>query len=268
MKKIIQDFIPRGFPANENFLQFLNEELHNDLLMLCRSLYPDSENKAYVLSGAEVIIDGIISEPTFSEFSQGIIYYNNEIFFVPYQKVYTGGTHNYGLIEQENIYQEKFEDGIMHDAYRERKLIWTGNAITGALLYNNLLRRDFVKRQITNFEGMITPIEAKVILNNTTETLMAYLRLSYIDSQTLPLAQFETGIKKQGFLGIGKVSNTAFDGVSADVFVYQNGTKTVLAHRMHPPGTIPPPSTVNALVSLVSGKNDIVTLYINLMHER
>jgi hypothetical protein len=53
MKTLITDYLQHRFPANGNFMSFISEEIHSNLIMLCESLYPDSEQRAYIISGCE-----------------------------------------------------------------------------------------------------------------------------------------------------------------------------------------------------------------------
>jgi len=262
MKKIVVDFLTRGFPANENFLNFLNEELHNNLLLLCQSLYPDSVNKAYVLYGMQESIGTNITS-----ISQGVIFYNNEIFLVPPYSYGTGEQRGgHGLIINTLETDDKFGDGLMHVAYRERSLAWSPS-VSGALLYDNLVRREYVKQEIS-FNSGFTKYEGKVISNGATETLLVNAKLNNPTGSNYPAAEFGTNISKQGFLGTGKVSNASKGGDSIDVFVYQEGSKTRISPYAHTPGAQLFIPSVYAFITYVNGQNNDVMLHINLTIER
>ena len=49
MKRIIQDNLNKRLPANTNFLKYVDQEMHDNLINLCIAMYGD--NAKVILSG-------------------------------------------------------------------------------------------------------------------------------------------------------------------------------------------------------------------------
>ena len=144
MKKLIPNYLQYRLPANENFLQYISEEMNAYLIALCNTLFPDSDNKAYIISGVKETYDGF-----FFSYSAGVIFYKNEFLIVPEAlKIYGDyPAHlNYeiyepGLILQTETINEEFADGNEHPAYEVRKLVWDKFCdVSGPLAYYKMVR--------------------------------------------------------------------------------------------------------------------------------
>lgn len=220
MKKIVKNHLNKRFPANQNFLQYIDEEMRSYLIALCASFYPDSENNAYILSGVEMRNDN----ETVS-CSQGYVFYNNEIFFVPAFTVSDFG-RSAGLAVQTNTYLEEYGSGETLPAFEEKIMIYAGAAPLPLQFYA-LIRKNWnfelSENEINVSGAYLQKKEGKVILGMSTQMLLLHL-------QVLPTAaNINTGVSfytpaliKYGLLGFGKVVNKSTHK-TYDVAVYKVG---------------------------------------------
>jgi len=172
MKSIVTDYLQHKFPANGNFLQYISDEMHTNLIMLCESLYPDSENNAYILSGLDRTSSGSITH-----YSSGIVFYNKEIFYVPAYSHPTPPTLEYaGLELLTDVLEEEYASGDMLPAYKDRNLAWVKKG-TGSLSLENLIRRGCDIYDIEYTGSLFAKQEYRVISNHTTQTLTIHVTL-------------------------------------------------------------------------------------------
>jgi hypothetical protein len=261
MKSIVEDYLQHRLPANQRFIQHINGEVSTYLIMYLSTLFPDSGNKAYILSGLnkEVIGSNI-------NFSEGIIFYDNEIFYVPSFTTSVGSQP--GLVKQTTFDNEEYGNGTVLPAYENRQLIWSGSVgTTDPLLYDNLVRRDCFKREIA-LTGPYTKKEGKIIANHSMQSLVVHVKLNVLQcSLSSNPAIFLTGYEKQGFLGIGKLISR-INSESVDVIVYQLGENTVLTKGPDPITTTGALKWFELITLANPSMGNDLELYINLTHER
>jgi len=75
MKRIIQDNLNKRLPANTNFLKYVDQEMHDNLINLCIAMYGD--NAKVILSGIQATSSGL-----HINYTSGYVFTNNELFFV------------------------------------------------------------------------------------------------------------------------------------------------------------------------------------------
>ena len=268
MKKIIPDYLHHRLPANKNFLQYVDEEMHNYLIALCASLYPNSETKAYILWGCVRT-----ASLNVVNYSQGVIFYNNEMFFVPSFSHSSIGDYSPGLVFQTEEVTEEYGSGDTLPAYKVGKLTW-GLQVFDMLSFDSLIRVDFYKRDIlNNTSTFFTKKGAKEIANCSTQTIIIHLKLLHNTSGTNTTIALPSEFSKIGFLGYAKVANKTSGGVF-DLLVYKiSGT---IVFTLPSGNEITNSSQLNAYALKWSElyqhinfqPGDDVTLYINLTHER
>jgi hypothetical protein len=207
MKNIILTHLQHKLPANQNFLQFINEEMHNNLIAVCNNVYPGSSNRAYVLSGLDISTgDGNIN------YSQGYIFYNNEIFFVPsFSHPNSFNPGQYGLIIQTIVSNETYKSGQILPAYEERRLILqSGSSMPDPLKLQNLIYKKFDTgiSEIQINSTFLQNLGSRIVTNMHTQTLIMYIRiLSEANSISSVARIYAPGMIKYGFLGMGKAIN-------------------------------------------------------------
>ncbi|MDR0206051.1 MAG: hypothetical protein LBI45_02175 [Bacteroidales bacterium] len=266
MKKLITDYLQHRLPANSNFLQYISGEMHSNLIMLCESLYPDSENNAYILSGCERTINaGIVN------YSSGIVFYNKEIFLVSPYSHPTGST-SYGLILQTTFQTEEYGSGDELPAYQVKVLNW-GSVSSGALKFENMIRKDCYSYDINYSGTVLAKKEYKVISNHSTQTLTIHMKLLNSAITSTGWVTFSApGFEKKGFLGMGYVVNRA-NGQVYNVCIYLYG-KTILVARTtdpEPTGGVIPVGLIkwNELCQYIGFQNgNEAVIHINLTHGR
>ena len=221
MKRIITDHLDKRLPANQNFLQYINEETRVYLIALCSALFPDSESKAYILSG----ITRTVNTNNFTTYSPGYVFYNDEIFYVQAFSMATNMEYEraYGLIVQTNVQNEEYKSGETLPAYEGRILVWDGN-VSGPLSRESLIRRDFWDYSTENISVTSTPTtstEAKVVTNNNLQAIIINLKINPAAETTTTGVRFPkpNSFRKNGLLGMGKVINKTLQK-TFDVCVY------------------------------------------------
>jgi len=288
MKKIILTYLTHRLPANKAFIQYIDEEMHTYLIALCSSLYSDSENNAYVLMGVQRSSNGFIAN-----YSQGFIFYNKEIFFVPAFSVNaaTEFEHPYGLVVSTTIIDEEYQSGQTLPAYEEKTLVLSNN-VSGPLLLTSLIRKNwdipFSKFDIPTSGSYFEKKEAQMITDGNTQRLLIYLKILSAADGISTGVRFTTMFTKKGLIGFGKIINKTTQK-TFDVCVYQVGNFTIIKRPYDAE-----PTTQNDTISwgelwqyVNSGggtmqENELgqgggadyttvaadVTLYINITHER
>jgi hypothetical protein len=267
MKSIVTDYLQHRLPANENFIKHLNGEMNTYLTLYLATLFPDSGNKAYILSGLEREVVG-----SNINFSEGVIFYDNEIFYVTGANFNTSMTQippQPGFVKQTTFGSEEYGNGTVLNAYENRQLAWSGSVdFFSPLYYDNMIRKDCFKREL-EFSKNIIKKEGKIIPNHSSQSMIIHVKLSntMIASQTLAI--FDTGFAKNGFLGYGKVTNHTKQQ-TCDIAVYQFGELTALTlqgyHLINSELEAMEWGKISSSVEFDSG--DEVFLYINVVHER
>jgi hypothetical protein len=259
MKSIATDYLQHRLPANQRFIQHINEEI-SYLTMYLSTLFPNSESNAYVLSGVEFTISGGITE--------GVVFYNHEIYRIrAYPPPHTPIDQNtVGLKQDERITNEEYGNGSLLPAYKEKRLLWADNVTTSdPLQFNNLIRS---VREITPFGLGTAKREAKIITNGFMQSMIIHVKLFWQINTPLP-ATLQTGFSKQGFLGYGKIINHTKQNAT-DIAVYQFGDTTALTlagydEIMSVSGA---ERWQKILAAVDFASRDDTTLYINVTHER
>ena len=242
MKKIITTNLNKRFPANENFLQYIDTETRNYLIALLSSLHPDSDNRAYILAGLEPAY-----APNLITFSQGFVFYQNEIFFVPAFNIARDALFlSEGLAIQTNITTDTYGSGQILPAFENRILVYT-NAATYNLRFIRLKRKNWdfesLEEEIIANAPYLVKKDAKVVQSIDTQMLLMHL-------QILPsAATINTGISfleetfsKFGLIGLGKIINKTTHK-NYDVCVYRVANRILIKR----PYDAEPATTSNTL---------------------
>ena len=127
MKRIIQDNLNKRLPANTNFLKYVDQEMHDNLINLCIAMYGD--NAKVILSGIQATSSGL-----HINYTSGYVFTNNELFFVNATSLDLIGIYGHGFVIETTEESEVFKDGNSYPAYRKNSLILTTGAfhdITG-----------------------------------------------------------------------------------------------------------------------------------------
>jgi len=274
MKNLILDYLSARLPANQNFLQYVSEEMNKNLIIYLSAICPDSENKAYVLSGCEQTNINL-----FVYISKGVVFYNNEIYFVPQHS--RDALYNLTTILNitTSVMNEEYGSGESLPAYEIKKMAWqtigASTIPTGTnppLLFANLVRRDVSVKDISIGLPKIDKKEAKIVNNGITQTLILQLQLLDTAIGATDKISISTGFQKTGFLGYGKISNLVGQQTK-DVCIYQIGTSTIvtLPHTAAPT-TTNEAVTLGALCQYIgytsATPSNNITIYANLTHER
>ncbi|MCL2290815.1 MAG: hypothetical protein FWC34_08985, partial [Bacteroidetes bacterium] len=228
MKKLILDHLEHRLPANKAFLQYINEEMHSNLIALYSSFYPDSENNAYVLTGVQGTTAGLMVN-----YSQGFVFYNKEILFVPAFSVsaISEGERPHGFNISTTIINEVYASGQTLPAYEERILVFSNNVPSGPLRLTSLIRKNwdipFSKMEIPTPGNYLEKKEAQVITNGNTQRLLMHLQVLSAASDISTGVRFQSVFSKKGFIGFGKAINKTTQR-TFDVCVYQIGNFTLI----------------------------------------
>jgi len=261
MKKLILSNLGYKLPANQNFLQYVSEEMHNNIIALCASMFTDT-TKAYVLSGCKrTISDTLIS------ITSGVVYYQKELFFVPSFTALTSNPSLPGtpsgiiLVAATSFINETYGDNVPRNAYEVKTMSWTTDLQFPSFSYEDLIRVD-VEISEVNYPGKVfTALEGKVVKNFFTQTLILHLKANApAGSSGSPLI-IESDFSKDGLLGYGIIENRT-KWVSRPVTVScTDGAITIWAYTTDLP--------INKLCGLVDFEaGDDLRIYVNLTHER
>ncbi|MCL2291241.1 MAG: hypothetical protein FWC34_11175, partial [Bacteroidetes bacterium] len=228
MKKLILDHLEHRLPANKAFMQYMNEEMHSNLIAFYSAFYPDSKNNAYILTGIEGVTAG-----NMINYSQGYVFYNKEIFFVPAFSIsaLSGGERPHGFVVSTTIIYEEYKSGQTLPAYSESILVFSDNVPSGPLMLANLIRKSwdipFSKMEISIPGSHLEKKEAQVITNGNTQRLLMHLQVLYAASGISTGVRFQSVFSKKGFIGFGKAINKTTQR-TFDVCVYQIGNFTLI----------------------------------------
>ena len=264
MKNLLKTYLQHKLPANENLLNYFDEQMNTYLLAYCSSIYPDSDSKAYVLYGCE---RGAKLGTVY--YSEGLVFYKNALFFTPSHSYSSVSDYEPGFILTQQIITEEYANGSTLPAYSESTLVWN-NHVAGELAFSNLVRREFSMKEITATSTFFEKKEAKIINGNWTQNLILKLKLQNAAISSNSTAIYATDFTKTGFLGFGKIMNRT-TGQALDVCVYQINSYTIFTRPSDPEQTLvnsslPKWSDLCAYINMQSGQD--VTLYVNVIHER
>lgn len=264
MKKLILSNLGFKLPANQNFLQYVSEEMHNNVIALCASMFTDT-TKAYVLSGCKrTISDTLLS------ITSGVIYYQNELFFVPSFITLTSGLIGEGglpstpaviLKISTNHIIETYGDSIPRNAYEIRSMVWTTDLELPAISYEDLVRVDVGISEALAGSKTFTTLEGKVIKNFFTQTLIIHLKAQNSAIGNNSHLTIESDFSKEGFLGYGTIENRTKQ-ISQTVTVSCTDGEIAIGSF----GAALIIGKLCALVDFEAGED--VRIYINLTHER
>jgi len=278
MKSIILDYLQYRLPANRNFLEYVSGEMHTNLIILCQTLFPNSDTNAYVLTGCEHIITasgGGIGKDRHT-ITEGVIFYKNILSTVS-EFSFDGVLSQAILISKSVIINEEYKSGNTLPAYREELLEWNiFQSPTAGVGYNSLIMADYYGKDINlGFSTEYTKFEASLIASGFCQTLILRVRLNNNAMSSNTRVVFPTGYAKQGFIGYGKVVNH-YNKQAVDVCVYQIGESTVITRI-----TNNPPISSSGAVTFQELSNDVnftgndivgnyngVVIYVNITNMR
>jgi hypothetical protein len=181
-------------------------------------------------------------------YTQGYIFHNSEIFFVPaFSFLYSILPQNYGLEVKSAIISEKYGSGQIYPAYDEKLLIFTTDTGSPEVLkLNNLIYRkiDSFLTEIGITEYFLQKIDAKVITNINLQTLIINIRmLSGTGAVTTAARIYGYQIQKNDFLGTGKIINN-ISKETLDISIYRVGAYLIILRPYDPA-----PATTNDTIT-------------------
>ena len=184
MDRIDLDKIDAGFPANGEFLKYINEQLSK----LHTHWEDESEN------GGDHIIKGInvVATSTTTSLSKGLIYLNGEVFAFEGAVLDTTDRSKIDLYVQKEVKNQNYGDLASYPAYRRRKLLARISEAGGNFLgihKNRNFSLPIVEKSKnikiagitgTNLHGNVEHTKEKVRVNTTIQTNSAGVAPIYI----------------------------------------------------------------------------------------
>jgi len=163
MKKINLQHLNQRLPADSNFIEFVNSAAAENIIALCKSLFPN--NRAYVLYGLEKDNSPI-------KFTAGAIYYNGEIYFVDaftilfstpvFINMLGDYTSLVNFCIREVVTNATYLSGDDLPAYIERKMFpiqpGDNDTVVDALKFSNTVRLSGLDKTININDGYQTGI--------------------------------------------------------------------------------------------------------------
>lgn len=168
MKRIDRSNLDKGFPASIQHLEFLDDEIHDNIINLCNAIY--GENQKIILSGC---FTSLINNNTSIVCSAGYVLINGEILKIAQSTSIAAGGHGF-KINESNI-SDIYDDGNQYPAYKNR----TCSFISGVLekidnfyTFSQFKRFEFKTSNITptQIQG-ITINECAVIAQGITSVI-------------------------------------------------------------------------------------------------
>jgi hypothetical protein len=225
MKRINLDHLNQRLPADKNFVEFVNSAATENIIALCKSLFPD--DKAIILYGIEKTTTG---------YSAGAIYYGGEIFSVAAFLRSGGGIQPSSYCIREITTKVTYMSGDLLPGYIERRIfpIYPGDndEINAALNFTKLIRlRELNKTFCFNHENDNTGLTGFVQMCTSVRNLAITIDLALHTGSYIFTPMFRNYIQEginllpNQFLGyvtllcekVWKLHDTSIEGESPEV---------------------------------------------------
>ena len=219
MKRIDRNNLDKGFPATTNHLQFLDDELHDNIINLCNAIY--GENQKIILSGC---MTSIVNNNTSIVCSAGYVLINGEIYKIDQTSSIAAGGHGFKI--NETVTSEIYDDGNQYPAYKDRKCSFISGVmeqIDNFYSYSQFKRFEFKTSTITPTQITGININECVVIAQGISSVINYDAIANLQSTIDLSAVWSINTKfTLGRIGVALVRAGEFQKY---INVYSDGTR-------------------------------------------